>query len=238
MGSRYCDDDTLAVGGTSTGNSTSLSATVRFVFNPVVVLRTGGLAIASAQFPAGAALARETVALEDRANVASRCKALCLELESLLPAAYQLETACGRSVLAAKRALFNGKSPTDEQIAQIAPVLNAQQKGELQGLAGALRGDDPDHVRRRAYHDELMAGYDAALVVARQPLLRRGIEVANSELFKRLERFEQHPESFAGKDRNQLAIRLARYALRASRKTSPLSSLGLVSLCHVDDTAR
>lgn len=206
-------------------------AHLSFTVNPVVVLRTGGLGLNATRFPAGAALLTEANARDHATECVRLADVVCEELQGLLPAAYDHSADCGRAMLQVRRRLHNGKLPHAAQIQLIEPLLSPEQAQNLAMLIGILAMPDQAQRRHIAYQNELDAGIKASLDLANDPLLRRGIEVANSALFNRLERFERNPEEISKKDRDQLGMRLLRYALRAGRKTSPLSTLGIVTLC-------
>jgi hypothetical protein len=236
MATDYCSvaaDDEMS----QTIVSSEHDAVARFIVNPVIVLRTGGLPISASTFPSGSALACQSKAAEDAAKITALSQIVCQQLESLLPAAFALGVSCGRAILGTKRALFNGKLPNERHIADVAMLFDEELSKKLQKLTAMLRAPSPARVKEDAYHAELEAGIQSALGLTKHPLLRRGIEVANAALLKRMEQFESTAVSMSRKDRDQLALRLVRYALRSSQKTSPLSSLGLVALCRTETGA-
>ncbi|HVQ09752.1 MAG TPA: lantibiotic dehydratase [Allosphingosinicella sp.] len=204
------------------------------VLHPYAVIRVGGLPARSARLSdcdyvraVRAEEAAKTSFLEAR-------EAVCQRLAELLPEAYARGQESGRSLLRLKRDLFNGRPPASAAWAGLGDLpgdLSAEVE-HLGALISAL--NEAADLAPRAYAAEQEQALQRVESAFRHPNLRSAIAATNVPLYRKLLRMSGGVR-LSTKELNSTRLSLARYVLRSARKTSPLSSFGIVALANWSD---
>lgn len=211
--------------------------------HPYVVVRLGGVPIEATAFPAGRACAQLARMRASRSRAQACANAACDAVEAQVPIMFELDAEAARALIHIKRDLFNLRLPKPARLARVQSRLTATCLDAIDTAMAALReASAADTQWSKAHAAELQAGYSAALALYApgayaQPDLPHALAVTNPALHAKLERALAQPASSSGRDFALLCTSLARYALRAGRKTSPLSSLGVVALASWSEQA-
>lgn len=202
------------------------------ILHPYAILRLAGLPAGLARFSDGEfvnALALEAAARQ--AFEAAR-ESTCQRLAHLLPETYARSQQAGRVLLQLKRDLFNGRGAAAEALEGLPADLAA----EVEQLSALIRDlTENAGLCRSAYDAELERAFRRVEGAARHPNLLSAIEATNGALHRKLGRLARG--ALPPKELNATRRSLARYVLRSTRKTSPLSSFGVVALAGWSDRA-
>lgn len=212
----------------------------RLIPHPHVVARLGGIPVAATAFPGTEArghLDRMRAARREAQHCASDA---CDRMEAEVPVLFTRAPAAARALIQVKRDLFNGRAPRPAALARVDGQLTPECARSLGVALAALADAEAAEAAWPEVHAaELQAGHAAAFALYAsaddaQHSLSHALALTNPALHARLQGALERP---LGTDRDSalLCISLARYALRAARKTSPLSSLGVVALTAWSD---
>lgn len=219
---------------------------VRYVENPISVLRLAGIPVSDSMLPAGQTIDAIAQLAAARVHYNASKQVACDAIAALVPKAHNTDKALARNLLEIKRDLFNGRPPRASALDSLGGAVPADLLGALTRLArdaGTIR--DAVLTIPCIHAAEISRGIEQSIRTVAVPEILRAIEVTNSGIHRRIVAMSRDPESLSAKVRGQTGIGAARYVLRAGQKTSPLSSFGVVALGdnsvrsdHVGDVAR
>lgn len=200
--------------------------------HPFLVARLGGVPTGRTVFASGLAGRRLRELRELREALARDKLPICDALAAHVPALFERDADAARALIRIRRDLFNQRSPSSALVERVLPHLSPECADAVGSMTSSLRAlSDLAAAVVEAHARELDAGYDAALRACREPNLIHALALTNPQVHAELLRMLSR-QRVSAKDRAQLCTRLGRYVLRAGRKTSPLSSFGLVALGH------
>lgn len=208
-----------------------------YILHPLALVRLGGLpATATVLSKGAAAAARRDIDRLTVRHTAAR-QAACDAIGAIVPRAFERHQDDGRALLRLKRDLFNARPP---QQAGLESLKALARDDVFQAIAELADDILRLNALQRSFHEthgaEVEQGYAAAINLCDGPSFRRAIDIANQNLSDAILAFERSGPAASPKERAQIGGALARYALRAGQKISPLSSLGLVAVGRVAAT--
>lgn len=225
----------LASPDSSVAHRSPASGQVRckVLFHPFFTLRTGGLP----------STAIDELTDGSTAGLLARLETCLAEVRSLAPLvgkgiekafrdfAATAEKREANAVLGLKRDVFNLRRLDPAATALIRPWLTPDQADGLLRMQAILDGDEVSEAWRQAHERELLAAHGGFRKLLTDGNLDAALQMNNPALRERLRRFlDAPPPDRLSKATNGLRCALLNYALRASQKVSPLSSLGIVSV--------
>ena len=164
-------------------------------------------------------------------DLAVRKSAVCDRLGAMLSSLYERDSRIGRAALTIKRDLYNLRTPSPQLVQRLLTALDVDTREQVAAvLALITRRDDVRRAFRVAYERGFRDAGDDVLRWFADSRLRRAIEVTNQAFSDQATALERGKQGLSAKDRHLILLSLGRYVLRASRKVSPLSSLGTIAL--------
>ncbi len=210
----------------------------RLIALPFVVFRMAGLPAKAATFSSGEIVAALRAEQRLEQAIANLSGPVCDKLATWLPTVYDHSQKLGRALLQVKRDLFNTRCPSATAVAALSTKLPADLDKTIHELIALISNlNDINASREAIYARETAAAHLKIQAQFGHQNLQRAIEISNPSLYDKLVNLQRHKTRVSNRDQKLLSTNLARYVLRSARKTSPLSSFGLVALGRWTDTA-